>query len=495
MNDRNRKKIASAPTRNLNFKRTIRIQNVPPLDATRQFESKDSNSDPSTQDVDQGNEAEDFKAGASTRVVLELKPGDQVGEFVIDDLIASGGEGSVYRGHDLVGHENVAIKILHTLRRSKRFHREMEMVQRLAHPNIVTAIKVGDFNGLPYIAMELLSGPDLNRQVLRDGPLDWRTSSSYIIQIARALGHAHERDLTHHDVKPGNIIKHGEARVKLVDLGLASMGWPGGHRTVEQFEEDELPTLLEDSHGTTDSSTGAFAGTLHYMAPEQVHLRHYAEKKADIYSLGATWFYLLTGRERLRGRTLSELLTNLARRNQFRELPKELLPASMIGIYERMVASDPDERHTNCQELISDLEHALAKEGSSQTEDTVEVLVIEDSRIDMLRTISILRSTNRSLNIHQALTLGEGLKFCSSQKVDLVLLDLNLPDSSGVETVRTFRKFAGDVPLIVLTGETNQETNQGCLTAGCNSFISKDQTARTLERHIFVTLSRAGARN
>ncbi len=447
-----------------------------PLDATHDFEPKATYSNANPWDI------------------LELKPGDHLGEFVIDELIASGGEGSVYRGHGVERQESVAIKILHRSSKIKRFHQEMEMVQRLAHPNIVTAFKVGDSNGLPYIAMELLSGPDLFSQIRETGPIDWQTSSAYSLQIARALAHAHDRDLVHQDVKPGNIIKHGEARVKLVDLGLASIQWSGDYHQFDGIELDHVTRrLVGDANWPGMSSVGAFSGTLHYMAPEQIHLRRNAEKTVDIYSLGATWFYLLTGTERLRGRTMSDLLNNLLRGNCFRELSPGSLPPSLLGIYERMVAYDPGERHANCHELISDLEYALSKEGIVQPKETIEVLVVEDSRVDMFRIIRILRSTNRSLNIRQATTLGEALKYCSDQEIDLALLDLNLPDSSGVETVRKFRNSAPSVPLIVLTGESNKETQLGCLAAGCNSFISKDQTARTLEHHIFVALSHSRA--
>lgn len=446
------------------------------LEATHDFEPKatDSNANP--------------------RDILELKPGDHVGEFVIDELIASGGEGSVYQGHELELQENVAIKILHSSSKIKRFHQEMELVQRLAHPNIVTAFKVGDFNGLPYIAMELLSGPDLYSQIRETGPIDWQTSSAYILQIARALAHAHDRDLVHHDVKPGNIIKQGETRVKLVDLGLASIQWSGDHHRFDEIELDHVTRgLVGDANWPGTSNSVTFSGTLHYMAPEQLHLRRNTEKTVDIYGLGATWFYLLTGTERLRGRTMSDLLNNLSRGNGFRELSPGSLPPSLLRIYERMVAYDPGERHANCHELISDLECALSKEGIVQPKETIEVLVVEDSRVDMFRTIQILRNTNRSLNIRQATTLGEAIKYCSDQEIDLALLDLNLPDSSGVETVRKFRNSAPSVPLIVLTGETNKETHLGCLAAGCNGFISKDQSARTLEHHIFVVLSRSSA--
>ena len=151
-----------------------------------------------------------------------LQKGDQVGRFVIEEPLGRGGEGNVFRGFDAHG-KQAAIKILHNMRVSDRFRREMQLARHLAHPNIVTAYEVGEFRGLPFITMELLKGPDLHIQVRDSGPLDWMVSSHYILQTARALAHAHHRDLIHRDVKPGNIIMDGDGVVKLVDLGLAAL--------------------------------------------------------------------------------------------------------------------------------------------------------------------------------------------------------------------------------------------------------------------------------
>jgi len=118
-------------------------------------------------------------------------------------------------------------------------------------------------------------------------------------------------------------------------------------------------------------------------------------------------------------------------------------------------------------------------------------LVIEDSRTDMLFTIEMLRRSNSKLNIHQARSLSAGIEACDQEEMGLVLLDLSLPDSNGVETVSRFREAIPGVPLVVLSGMAEDDVCSSCLNAGAESFVSKHGlTAHRMERTIFVTLSR-----
>ena len=407
-----------------------------------------------------------------------IEHGVQVGRFIVDEPLGRGGEGNVYRGHDVNG-ETAAIKILHNMRVSDRFRREMHLVRQMAHPNIVTAYEVGEFRGLPFITMELLHGPDLHVLVRDSGPLTWQVSSRHILQAARALAHAHDRDLVHRDIKPGNLILNGDGVIKLVDLGLASMGGGEGEiDSVFQFETQE----------------GHLAGTLPYMAPEQARSLSHATVQSDVYGLGATWFYLLTGRERLRGKTFSRQFENLLLRRRFNALPARALPEPLRQVYRRMVAYHVRDRYADCGELAVDLESALTAAGESVAAvEDINVLVVEDSRTDMVLTIEMLRRLNPALSIHEARTLKDGLGICRSLDIDLVLLDLSLPDSSGIETVTRFRSVMRSVPLVVLTGMSQEEVGSQCLTAGANTFISKSGlTPHRMERTIFVTLSRCG---
>jgi serine/threonine protein kinase len=326
--------------------------------------------------------------------------------------------------------------------------------------------------------MELLRGPDLHVLVQNSGALSWLDATQYILQTARALSHAHRRDLIHRDIKPGNLILNGDEIVKVVDFGLAAMcGNDTTMDSVFRFETQE----------------GHLAGTLPYMAPEQARSLANATVRSDIYALGATWFYLLTGRERLRGNTFAKQFENLLVRQRFSMLPSDCVPQSMRSIYRRMVAYDVKNRYASCEELIDDLEQTLETEGESVRMEDIHVLVVEDSRTDMIFTIEMLRRSNSTLTIHQASSLADGLGICRQTSIDLVLLDLTLPDSSGVETVVKFREALQDVPLVVLTGMAQDEIGADCLAAGADTFTSKKGlTAHRMERTIFVTLSRRG---
>ncbi|MCP4885720.1 MAG: protein kinase [Planctomycetaceae bacterium] len=405
-----------------------------------------------------------------------LPSGTQIGRFVVEEPLGRGGEGYVYRGHDESG-QPAAIKILHNMRVSDRFRREMHVVRQLAHPNIVTAYEVGEFRGLPFITMELLTGPDLYVRVRESGPLSWQEATNYILQASRALSHAHQRKLIHRDLKPGNMILSGGDVLKLVDFGLAAMA--------------DLEAENTDSVYRFQTEDGHLAGTLPFMAPEQARSLANANVQSDIYGLGATWYYLLTGQERLKGKTFSQQFENLLVHRQFHSLDKKCLPEDLYEIFRKTVSYDPSNRHASCDELSSEIEETLKKTGKLVDLDEINVLVIEDSKTDMLFTIEMLRRSNSSLNIHQANSLASGIEICKKLEIGLVLLDLTLPDSSGVETVERFRHLFPNLPLVVLTGMSKDEVSEQTLAAGADTFVSKQAlTAHRMERTIFVTLSR-----
>ncbi len=404
-----------------------------------------------------------------------LQAGTQVGRYTIEQQLSQGGEGNVFRGRDTGTGESVAIKILRSRKLNDRFRREMELVQRLAHPNIVTAYEVGEHQGVPFIAMELLEGPDLDVYVNRNGPLNWPDSLRYIMQITQGLLHAHHRKLIHRDIKPANVLISGGGTVKLVDLGLAVITQSKG-----------------DSPNKFQTKAGNLAGTVPFMAPEQARSLELANAQSDIYGIGSTWFYLLTGKPRLPGSSLRKQLNYLLVSKKFNRLPDGCLPDPFIPIYQRIVAYEPQDRYASCDELLVDLERALTDVGESVPATTISVLVIEDSKTDMILTIETLRRSNQSLKIYQAASLAEGIEVFHESRIDLVLLDLTLPDSNGIETVRRFREAAAEVPLVVLSGQSQAEVGDSCRQAVANEFLAKsDLTVHKMERIIFITHSRA----
>ncbi|TWU21060.1 Serine/threonine-protein kinase PrkC [Novipirellula galeiformis] len=405
-----------------------------------------------------------------------LVNGTQLGDYRIAELLSEGGSGQVYRATTINGGAVVAVKVLRDIQVSERFRREMELVETLAHPNIVVSYEVGEHSGMLYIVMEELSGPDLNVYVRLHGPLRWQDSLEVILQAARALEHAHQRGLIHRDVKPGNLLRDGGQRIKITDFGLATLTADRNVASVEKFQ----------------TGVESVAGTLDFMAPEQARSLAAATKVSDVYGLGATWFYLLTGRSRVQGSSLNEKLTSLLVDKTLENCPQDLVPASLAAIWNRMVDYQPEGRFQSMSEVVAALESARPLESGESAKHAVEVLVVEDNQDDLFLTVEMLRRMNKSIVVHKAFTLEQAIKESRrSASLDIVLLDLQLPDSSGVETVKQFRESSPSIPIVVLTGQEDGQLGMACVEAGADEFASKnDLNATLLERLIFVTLSR-----
>lgn len=229
------------------------------------------------------------------RHLSQLGTGDgtQFGPYKLGRLIGEGGMGKVYEAvHEFMGRQ-VAIKVIHqehTADKTKalRFFQEIRALVKLDHPNIVTVYDAGRVHRNYYYAMEFLPGPSLNDRATTKKPLSEKEALSIIRQIARALGHAHANKLVHRDVKPENIIFDRHGVPKLTDFGIV---------------------MHHDEHHLTLTQEGLTVGSLHYTSPEQVNGTRDIDCRADIYSLGATLYYALTGRTVYSGGTPQELLT------------------------------------------------------------------------------------------------------------------------------------------------------------------------------------------
>ncbi|MET0259740.1 MAG: protein kinase, partial [Gaiellaceae bacterium] len=205
-----------------------------------------------------------------------------VGELIADryeleELVGTGGMSSVYRANDRLLERDVALKVLHdrfTVDGDyvERFRREARAVAQLSHPNIVTVIDRGEQDGRQFIVFEYVDGENLKTLIEREGPLPEREAIELALQIARALGFAHERGLVHRDVKPQNVLLNGDAGAKVTDFGIARS--------------------LDVQGGLTQ--TGTVMGTSDYIAPEQARGRQ-VDAQSDVYSLGAVLYELLTG--------------------------------------------------------------------------------------------------------------------------------------------------------------------------------------------------------
>ncbi|QDT08914.1 Serine/threonine-protein kinase PknB [Planctomycetes bacterium K23_9] len=212
-------------------------------------------------------------------------PGQQIGDYVIEGLAGSGGMGQVYRAkHNLMG-RRVAIKLLQQSIYQdpvarKRFEREVHSLASLSHPNIVTAFDARDVDGELCLVTEWVEGATLSDTVRTRGPLPESEVIEIGIQTAGGLKYAHDAGIIHRDVKPSNLVIDADGQVKILDLGIARLNL--------EPDRDASVEPLTQSH--------QMMGTAEFLSPEQARSPKRAGVASDIYSLGCTLFYLLSGR-------------------------------------------------------------------------------------------------------------------------------------------------------------------------------------------------------
>ncbi len=282
---------------------------------------------------------------------------DILRDYQIVAKLGEGGMGTVYKAMHQRLKKTVALKVLPTHRIGDRaavarFEREMEVLGQLNHPHIVQALDAGEHDGQHFLVMEYVEGTDLSEIVRRRGPLPVNAACEIIAQAAMGLQYAHDNGLVHRDIKPSNLMlsvstdkRTNEviaAVVKILDLGLARL------HTDDKQNGPEL---------TTD---GQIMGTLDYMAPEQGDDSHAVDIRADIYSLGATLYKLLTGEALFGGerhRSVMQKLTALAT-----EPPPSVrgrrpeVPEPLAAIIARMVSKRPQDRFATPAEVASALQ-------------------------------------------------------------------------------------------------------------------------------------------
>jgi serine/threonine-protein kinase len=281
------------------------------------------------------------------------------GRYRLDAQIGRGGMSTVYRAFDTVLERAVAIKLMHREIASdsdqlERFRREARSVARLNHPHIVTVIDAGeeaaeDGGSTPYIVLEFVEGETLKDLIRREGALDIPQAIAYAIEIARALGAAHERMIVHRDVKPQNVLIGEEGGAKITDFGIAR-------------------TLTEE--GLT--VPGRVLGTTDYVSPEQA-LGQPVTGQSDLYSLGVVLYEMLTGRVPFSGETpVAVAMSHVREQVPDVQLLRGEVSAATASVVDRAVAKDLDWRYPDADSMVADLEEVLAIEASRAGQATGE---------------------------------------------------------------------------------------------------------------------------
>jgi hypothetical protein len=275
--------------------------------------------------------------------LLSNRPGGLiVGRYIILDRIGSGSMGRVYRAHHVMMDRVVALKIIapeisSNERVVARFQREMKLVGRLDHPNVVRAFDADQINRVLYIVMEYVAGTSLSDRLKKNGPIPAVEMIDYAAQAALGLAHAHDQGIVHRDIKPSNILLNDDRRIKILDLGLG--------------------VLMEaDSAATFATADGIAVGTVDYMSPEQACGRE-VDGRSDLYGLGCSMYHLMSGRLPFPGDSPIE---RLGKRISGRHTPitEHLpdLPASFVRVLDRLLAHKPHERYATAAEAAKALQ-------------------------------------------------------------------------------------------------------------------------------------------
>ncbi len=408
-----------------------------------------------------------------------------LGNYRVLDRLGAGGMGVVFRAEHIDLRRQVAVKVLSLSaeqdpRIVTRFMAEMRAVARLNHPNIVGAMDAGTLPsprpGVPtlrYFVMEYVPGQDLEECVNAHGPMPAAKACDVAYQIACALSEAHKYHFVHRDIKPSNIVLNSEGQAKLLDFGLAR-------------QLDHRLTL-----------PGSVLGTLDYLAPEQARDASSVDIRADIYGLGGTLFWCLTGRVPFQEedgagdwrlmRMSNEAPSACAHRAE--------LPAEMDEVLARMMANKPKDRYPTPQALMEALLPFLSPEmndhrpapGGSYANDRLRqaaetlpgaklaarVLIVDDEPSIREYCSTVLRADG--MRCDEAANGALALKMVQDKPFDLVLLDMHMPGILGHEVLRRLRQSppCPNLKVIIFSGKASPDEMSRMLLAGADDFLTK----------------------
>ena len=265
-----------------------------------------------------------------------------IGKYKVLERLGSGGMGQVFLCEHKLMRRKVAVKVLPTAKAEDpssldRFYREARAVAALDHPNIVRAYDIDQDDNLHFLVMEYVDGASLQEIIKKTGPMDVSRACHYMYWSAIGLQHAHESGLIHRDIKPGNILVDRLGTVKILDMGLARFFNDDEDMLTKKYDENVL-------------------GTADYLAPEQALDSHGVDGRADIYSLGATFYFLLSGSQPfVDGTVAQKLIWHQTRKPKHLREVRSDIPEGVIAIVEKMMAKEASQRYQTPAELAEAL--------------------------------------------------------------------------------------------------------------------------------------------
>lgn len=417
------------------------------------------------------------------RVISGQTHGLVLGSYRVLQMLGSGGMGKVFLAEHCLLRRRAAVKVMPVDEECHpslldRFYAEMHVLAELRHDNIVLAFDAGQIEppgpnmpGLIYLVMEVVDGGDLGMLVEAHGVCEIAEACNYIRQAACGLQAAHDRHLIHRDIKPTNLLLTTAGQVKLVDFGLA-----------RQF-----------CSKLTDPRT--LLGSIEFMAPEQSHDPSAVSEAADIYGLGATLFWLLTGE----GPYPSDPSLTVSLRQLQREEPRRLrdlrpdVPEQLDDLVARMIDRNPAKRPPMAVTVMNSLAPFLSDKpavslilphmGESPLKAPARgpraLIVDDDKAVRLLHRMLLQALGCECIEVTDG---ASALALAAEEPFDLVLLDLNLPDMNGYEVCRQLRERnkRPHIKIIVVSGEGDYNELAQTLGQGADDYIAKPFQPRQL---------------
>jgi response regulator RpfG family c-di-GMP phosphodiesterase/serine/threonine protein kinase len=433
----------------------------------------------------------------ASRIAAGTTFGLVLGNYRILERLGAGGMAVVFRAEHAEMRHLVAIKVLPQSagqddRMHSRFTSEMRIVARLRHPNIVAAVDAGhvqsdgtDATVLWYLVMEYVPGVDLEAYVNMHGPLTAIKACNLIYQAASALEEINKYNLVHRDIKPSNIMVTPEDQAKLLDFGLS--------RQID----------------TRVTQPGTLLGTLDFMSPEQARDASSVDIRADIFSLGATLFWCLTGRI-----PHDDQRAGIDMSNRFRQPPPSArklapdVPAEMDAVLAKMMAVEPDQRYSIPQQVMRALLPFLkpasleilpgvlphgrtlpALPAEARPHGSGHQILIVDDEVGIRQFCKVVLQ-GEGRHCDEAADALTALEMVKRKAYDLIVTDVCMPKMNGIEMVRKIREAptVAYQKIVMFSGTATSDELAQLLAAGADDFLVKPLSIVTLQGRIFSAL-------
>jgi response regulator RpfG family c-di-GMP phosphodiesterase len=428
-------------------------------------------------------QADRIEAGKTYGLVL--------GNYRVLDRLGAGAVGVVFKGEHVDMRRPVAVKVLslsadQNSRLHQRFRTEIRVVAQLQHPNIVAAVDAGTISApdcptLRYFVMEHVPGQDLDEYVTSNGPLSPVKACDVIHQVAAALAEAHKHDLVHRDIKPSNVRLTPEGQAKLLDFGLA-------RRFNQRLSEP-----------------GIVLGTLDFMAPEQTRDAGAVDIRADIYALGGTLFWCLTGKAPFesQGDLVQQVIFRQTQPPPSVRAYRPDLSVNLDAVVKRMMELQPHDRYADPQEVMQALLPFLkpdAREGISAPAEVLgsgvsaekrnhRILIVDDDP-GIRKWCRYVLEAKDGPQCDEAANGESALEQIQVGRYDLVLLDVELLGMTGLEVCRQLREKppAPYLKIVMMSGLATADEMATMLLNGANDYLTKPLSVIQLQSKVKAAL-------